>query len=144
MIVLDTNVVSELQKPRADAFVERWFSLTDINSTFICGPVLMELAFGAEHHRLKSGSSRYIDSLDKLRAEYANRILVLDATSSELAGRVRARRESHGRQLSIGDAMIASICLVNGATLATRNIRDFDGLDLKLVNPFETGAQGLG
>ena len=140
MIVLDTNVVSELQKPHADASVVRWLSSTERNSTFICGPVLMEQAFGAERHRLKSGSSRYVESLDRLRAEYANRILVLDATSAELAGRVRARRESHGRQLSVGDAMIAAICLVNGATLATRNIRDFDGLDLKLVNPFEAGA----
>ena len=140
MIVLDTNVVSELQKSHADANVERWLSWVDINSTFICGPVLIELAFGAERHRLRSGSSRYVESLDRLRAEYANRTLVLDATSSELAGRVRARRENHGRQLSIGDAMIAAICMMNGATLATRNIRDFDGLDLKLVNPFEAGA----
>ena len=37
------------------------------------------------------------------------------------------------------DAMIAAICLVHDATLATRNVRDFDGLDLKLVNPFEAG-----
>ncbi len=37
------------------------------------------------------------------------------------------------------DAMIAAICLANGATLATRNTKDFEGLDLKLINPFESG-----
>jgi predicted nucleic acid-binding protein len=53
---------------------------------------------------------------------------------------VRAQRERRGRPLSLGDSMIAAICLVHGATLATRNVRDFDGLDLKLVNPFEASA----
>jgi predicted nucleic acid-binding protein len=100
----------------------------------------MEQVFGAERNFLKSGSSRYIESFNRLRGEYANRILALDAMASELAGRLRARRDSRGRPLSIGDAMIAAICLVHGATLATRNVRDFDGLDLKLVNPFEAGA----
>ena len=45
-----------------------------------------------------------------------------------------------GRPISLSDAMIAAICLAHDATLATRNVRDFDGLDLKLVNPFEAGA----
>jgi predicted nucleic acid-binding protein len=140
MIVLDTNVVSELQRPHPHALVEQWLASTGIESTFICGPILMEQAFGAELHFLKSGSRRYIETLDKLRNEYANRSLTLDVIASELAGRLRARRENRGRPLSIGDAMIAAICLVHDATLATRNVRDFDGLDLKLVNPFEAGA----
>ena len=140
MILLDTNVVSELQRPQPSALVEKWLVTTGIGTTFICGPVLMEQAFGAERHLLKSGSSRYVKSLERLRGEYANRILALNAIACELAGRLRAKRESVGRPLSIGDAMIAAICLVHGATLATRNVRDFDGLDLKLVNPFEAGA----
>ncbi len=140
MIVLDTNVVSEVQKPQSSAVVMRWLATIGVEKTFVCGPVLMEQAFGAERHLLKSGSNKYVKSLERLRGEYANRILALDADACELAGRLRARRESRGRPLSIGDAMIAAICLVNGATLATRNVRDFDGLDLKLVNPFEAGA----
>jgi predicted nucleic acid-binding protein len=140
MIVLDTNIVSELEKPRPDAFVHRWFASTGIENTYLCGPVIMEKAYGAEKHRLKSGSERYVVSLKKLRGEYADRTLPLDSAASELAGRLRAIRESRGRPLSIGDAMIAAICIVYGATLATRNVRDFDGLDLKLVNPFEEVA----
>jgi len=140
MIVLDTNIVSELEKPKPDLFVQDWVASTGIENTYLCGPVMMEKAYGAEKYRLKSGSERYVASLAKLRGEYAGRILPLDDAASELAGRLRAIRESRGRPLSIGDAMIAAISIVHGATLATRNARDFDGLDLKLVNPFEQGA----
>jgi predicted nucleic acid-binding protein len=71
---------------------------------------------------------------------FRNRILDFDADAPVIAGTLRARRESTGRPFSIVDSMIAAICLINGATLATRNVRDFDGLDLKLVNPFEASA----
>jgi predicted nucleic acid-binding protein len=140
VIILDTNVVSELEKPKPDAFVHHWFASTGIDQTYLCGPVMMEKTYGAEKYRLKSGSERYVVSLTKLRGEYAGRILPLDAAASELAGRLRAIRENRGRPLSIGDATIAAICLIHGAMLATRNVRDFDGLDLKLVNPFEKAA----
>jgi predicted nucleic acid-binding protein len=140
MILLDTNVVSELQKPHPSAVVQSWLASTGIEATYICGPVLMEQAFGAELHLLKSGSRRYVENLDKLRAEYAMRTLAFDTATCELAGRLRAQRQSRGRPLSIGDSMIAAICLVHGAALSTRNVRDFDGLDLRLINPFEAGA----
>lgn len=54
-----------------------------------------------------------------------------------MTGRLRAKRESIGHPISVQDAMIAAICLSHDATLATRNTKDFEGLDLKLVNPFE-------
>ncbi len=57
-----------------------------------------------------------------------------------LFGSIVAKRNAIGRPITQMDAMIAAICLVHGATLATRNARDFDGLDLRLVNPFEAGA----
>jgi len=140
MIVLDTNIVSELEKPRPDVLMQNWFASVEIRTTYLCGPVLMEKAYGAEKYRLKSESERYIESLSRLRNEYIERILPLDDVASELAGRLRALRDSIGRPISVPDAMIAAICLVHGATLATRNVQDFDGLDLKLVNPFEHAA----
>ncbi len=140
MILLDTNIVSEIQKPRPSDVVAAWLASIEIGSTYICGPVLMEQAFGAERHLIRTGSSRYIETLERLRAEYADRTLVPDAPTYELTGRLLAQRESRGRPISFGDAMIAAICLVNDAALATRNVRDFDGLGMKLVNPFEARA----
>ncbi len=64
-------------------------------------------------------------------------MLIADQVVFIETGKIRARRESPGRPISVQDAMIAAICLANGATLATRNVKDFEGLDLRLVNPFE-------
>ncbi|WP_274630440.1 type II toxin-antitoxin system VapC family toxin [Arvimicrobium flavum] len=140
MIVLDTNIVSELQRPRPAGPVLNWIASIDMRETFVCDPVLMEQAYGAERHFLRSGSIRYRTTLSMLRNAFVGRTLEMDTRTFERAGVVRALRESLGRPISVQDAMIAAICLVHGATLATRNVRDFVGLDLKLVNPFEAGA----
>jgi toxin FitB len=68
---------------------------------------------------------------------YLGRILPGTLQSSRVAGRFKAIRESTGRPVSSFDMYIAGIAAANNATLATRNVRDFDGLDLKLINPFE-------
>jgi predicted nucleic acid-binding protein len=81
------------------------------------------------------------DNVDQMiLGTFKGRILPFDGEASVAAGRLRAERDRSGRPISIPDAMIAAICRVHGATLATRNVRDFDGLNLKLVNPFEPAA----
>ncbi len=137
MIVLDTNIVSELEKPRPSATVERWFATVAAQEMRLCGPVVMEQAYGAERHFLRTGSTRYQDILQRTVRAFSGRMLAFDGEAPAVAGRIRASRDRIGRPISIGDAMIAAVCLVHGATLATRNVRDFDGLDLNLVNPFE-------
>ena len=110
-------------------------------SAFPCIPVIAELAFGARRILLRNKSSRFLVALDDLiSVEFRSRILPNDVASALKYGEIFARREAAGRPMGPMDAMIAAICLVHDATLATRNIRDFDGLDLKLVNPFEASA----
>lgn len=64
-------------------------------------------------------------------------MLPLTREAAIYCGKPRAQRESIGRPISVQDAMIAAICIFHGAALATRNVKDFEGLDLRLVNPFE-------
>jgi predicted nucleic acid-binding protein len=141
MIVLDTNVVSELSQLHPERTVAKWLERQDIQQLFLCIPVIAELAFGAQRVLIRDRSTRYQNALDVLvKSQFRNRILPNDMTSALRYGLLVARREAAGRPIGPMDAMIAAICLVHDATLATRNVRDFDGLDLKLINPFEAGA----
>ena len=137
MIVLDTNVVSEIWRNQSNANLVHWFEQQDRNELFLCMPVIAELSYGANRTLLRDKSMRYLKALEALVQGYWNRILPCDLSSAMKFGEVVATRERAGRPIGPMDAMIASICIVHEATVATRNVRDFDGLDLKLVNPFE-------
>ncbi|CAN7153707.1 type II toxin-antitoxin system VapC family toxin [Rhizobium rhizogenes] len=139
MIILDTNVVSELTKPAANQQVKAWMLVQPEWDVYLCDVVVMELSYGAERFCLRTNSDRYIEIFNALLGAFRGKIVGFDHHSAIETGRIRARRERIGHQISVQDAMIAAICLAHGATLATRNIKDFQGLDLKLVNPFEGG-----
>lgn len=138
MIVLDTNIISELIKSSPDRNAVLWFRREAQSDLYLNSVVVMEQSFGAERFYLRTGSDRYIRSLENLLAtQFRGRVLEFVEGAPVLSGRIRAKRESIGRPISVQDAMIAAICLSHDATLATRNTKDFEGLDLKLVNPFE-------
>jgi len=138
MIVLDTNIISELIKSSPDRNVVLWFRREAQSNLYLNSVVVMEQSFGAERFYLRTGSDRYIRSLENLLAtQFRGRVLEFIEGTPVLSGRLRAKRESMGRPISVQDAMIAAICLSHDATLATRDTKDFEGLDLKLVNPFE-------
>ncbi len=138
MIVLDTNIVSELIKSSPDRNVASWFLGKARTIVYLNDITIMEQSYGAERFYLKTGSDRYIRSLNRLLTDdFKGRVLAFEGDAPVLTGRLRAKRESLGRPISVADAMIAAICLFHGATLATRNVKDFEGLDLALVNPFE-------
>jgi toxin FitB len=141
MIALDTNVISEIGHENSHPALARWVAEQDQFELFLCVPVVAELSFGAQRILLRDGSTRYVTALnDLIDVVFRNRILPNDMASALKFGEIFAMRSSMGRPIGVMDAMIAAICIVHGATLATRNVRHFDGLDLKVVNPFEAGA----
>lgn len=138
MIVLDTNVTSELMKARMDANVLSWLRREGQAEHHLTSTSAMEMWYGATRFHLKTGSAKLIDATEELiNKRFHGKILALDANAAALSGRIRAKCEAMGRAITIQDAQIAAICLSHGAILATRNTKDFEGLDLKLVNPFE-------
>lgn len=139
MIVLDTNVVSQVLSAKGASSVRTWLSARAMQELYLCTPVVVELIYGAERLVSRDPSKTLTERIDAMIAEnFPSRVLALDTQAARAAGRFRARREALGRPVSIADAMIAGICLQNGAKLATRNIKDFDGLDVELINPFDT------
>ena len=138
MIVVDTNIISELSKPHPDQTALLWFDHADPFELYISDVTVMELIYGAERYHIRHGSDRYHKiARELIEGKFHGRILNLEQEAFSLAGLIRAQREMSGRMMSPQDAMIAAICLQHGATLATRNTKDFQGLDLTLVNPFE-------
>lgn len=137
MILLDTNVISEVVKPNVNPTVKRWLQFQPLSELYLCDIVVMEQAYGGERFFLKTKSLKHLHKLDAVLEFYDGRILALTKEAAITGGKLRARRESTGRPISLQDAMIAATCLAHGATLATRNVKDFEGLDLRLVNPFE-------
>lgn len=138
MIVVDTNIISELSKPHPDQTALLWFDHADPFELHISDVTVMELIYGAERYRIRHGSDRYYKiAWDLIEGKFHGHILNVEKEAFASAGRIRARREMGGRMMSTQDAMIAAICMQHGATLATRNTKDFQGLDLTLVNPFE-------
>ncbi len=140
MIVLDTNIVSELMHVEPDPAVVSWLDAQHAPTLYITAVTAAELLFGIE--RMPSGKRRtHIASAiaDMLEKDFADRVLPFDVSSSLEYGRVVARREHLGHPIGMADAMIAATALSAGASLfATRNTKDFTDAGLRLINPWIT------
>jgi len=138
MIVLDTNVLSEPMKPNPDPAVVEWIDGQNASELFTTSTVIAELAYGIS--RLVDGKRRQglADSLDRLVAsDYLAGVFDFDVASAMEYGILVSVAEHRGADISVADAQIAAVCRVQGAALATRNLKDFAGLGIDLVNPWE-------
>jgi predicted nucleic acid-binding protein len=109
------------------------------NRFFLTSITIGEIRFGLELLADGKRKATLIAELKAIEAEFSGRVLGFSSNAAHRYGTIAAQRHKIGRRMETKDAMIAAICLANGATLATRNTKDFEGLDLKLVNPFEGG-----
>ena len=138
MILLDTDVVSELMRASPDAAVRRFLAAQRLETLFLPSLVVAEIRYGLAW--LPEGRRRAdLESLfERFLAEgFADRVLPFDATCAARYARARAAREAAGRPIALADALIGGMALAHGATLATRNMTDFEGLGATLVNPWE-------
>lgn len=137
MILLDTNVVSEVAKPRPNAGVIAWLDAQTAASLFLCAPVLAELHYGVERLPPGARQERLREWVERLENDlYLGRILPLDATAALEFGRFAVNRERRGRRMEPMDALIAAIAVANRMALATRDAEDFAGLGFDVINPF--------
>jgi hypothetical protein len=137
MILFDTNVISEIWRPKPDPVVADWINRQAKQSVFLCTITLAELIRGIEGHPEAARRVTMARSLEIMRRKtFEHRILPFDERAAEACGRILHERARAGRRVSFPDAAIAGIARVFDLTLATRNTRDFDGLGLALVNPF--------
>lgn len=136
MIVADTNVISETLKLVPDEHVMNWLAAhaSEITITAVTvGELSLGLEVLPEGHR-KADLRRALSGIFALHGET---MFVFDALAGQQYGRLIADRRRKGHPLDTEDAMIAAICLTNNLSLATRNVKDFDGLGLNLINPWQ-------
>ena len=138
MILLDTNIVSELFRLAPHAAVVNWLDAQANDLLYLCAPVLAELRFGMEQLDEGRRKESLRSAIERLENElYRDRILPFDVTCAGAYGRLVADQQRTARTMQQMDAFIAAIATANGASLATRNVGHFAGLGLELINPFE-------
>lgn len=135
MIVLDTNVVSELMRSPPDAVVVEWVRASPAETLYTTSITVAEILYGIE--RLPGGRRRtlLLAAARDLFSSFADRVLVFDVEAAGEYASLVSERERAGRPIGGFDAQIAAICRGNGATLATRNLRDFRGT-VNLIDPW--------
>jgi predicted nucleic acid-binding protein len=132
--LLDTNVISELRKPRPHGAVVAWVSDQQDDQLFLSAVTLGELQAGIERVRPQDASKAYELErwLDQVSSSY--QVLPMDAACFREWGRLMYQRSDH----LLEDAMIAATARVRGLTVVTRNERDFSHLGVRILNPFRT------
>ncbi|MDQ1120583.1 MULTISPECIES: type II toxin-antitoxin system VapC family toxin [Pseudoxanthomonas] len=137
MIVLDTNVISELFKPAPEARVLAWMAQHPGDVLFTTAITRYELLFGV--HRMPEGRRKQVllQGLARLLDErLSGRILPYDDRAADAHVGIAVARRRRGASVSQSDEMIAGIVQAHGATLATRNVRDFADCGIALVDPW--------
>lgn len=140
MIVLDTNVLSELMRPEPDARVIDWLDKQDAFSVTISSITVAEILYGIE--RLPNGRRKRdfaAMAAAMFEEDFTGRILSFDSGAALHYAEQVTASECAGRQVHMADAQIAAICIQHGAVLATRYLKDFETLAVETINPWEIG-----
>lgn len=138
MILLDTNVLSELLRPKPDDRVLNWLARQPRASLFTTTIVRAEILYGIRllpEGRRKTGLMAAANGV--FEEDLARQVLDFDADAADAYAEIAAARKWIGKPISQFDAMIAAIARSRGATLATRNVKDFEDCGIALFNPFE-------
>lgn len=137
MILLDTNVVSALMQRDADPVVVSWLDGLPARSVWTTSISVFEVRFGicllAEGRRRRQLEEAFSTALED---DLEGRVLSFDSSAAEAAARIAVERRRAGRTIEVRDVEIAGIAAARKATLATRNLRHFEGLGLRLVDPW--------
>ena len=138
MIILDTNVVSELMRPAPSERVVEWTTSQPATSLYTTSITQAEILHGI----MLMPAGRRRKALEAAAEamfveDFGGRILPFGSDAARPYARIAAERRRAGRPISQFDAQIAAIARATGAAVATRNVEDYDGCGVRIVNPWE-------
>ena len=137
-LLLDTNVLSEVQRPAPSAKVLAWLDTIDEDRAFISVASIAELRRGVallEDGRRRTALAAWL--AHDLPERFAGRVLPIDHAVAERWGDLMAQSRRSGVALSVMDGFFAATALVNNLTLVTRNVKDFVAFGVLLLNPWD-------
>jgi len=139
MIVVDTNVVSELMRPSPSPVVVSWVRRND-RELYTTSITLAEIRYGIE--RLTGGHRKQLlrSTADEVFADFEERVLPFDAEAAVAYATIVSDRDRAGLPIDGFDAQIASICRTHRAALATRNSKDFQDTRIDVIDPWQPDA----
>ncbi|HZB31446.1 MAG TPA: type II toxin-antitoxin system VapC family toxin [Streptosporangiaceae bacterium] len=137
MIVFDTNVISELMRSEPSPVVVRWVRSRRARELYTTSITLAEVRYGIE--RLPDGSRKQLlkDVADEVFAAFEEQVLPFDAEAATRYAVIVSERDRVGLPIAGFDAQIAAICRSRGAALATRNLKDFHGTGIEILDPWQ-------
>ena len=137
MIILDTNVLSAVMSAMPDPKVVAWLDRQPAESIWITTITVFEARLGLA--LLPTSKRRRALELSfalLLHDDLENRVLDFDSEAAVAAAMLAAKRQKAGRPVDVRDTEIAGIAIARRATLATRNVRHFEDIDIPVVNPW--------
>jgi toxin FitB len=136
MIILDTNVVSELMRSEPAPSLASWIRDRDRRELRTTAITLAEVRYGIA--RLPDGRRKQVllAAADEVFSAFADQVMPVDTAAADHYAVIVSSRERAGRPIAGFDALIAAVCRSQGAALATRNASDFDGTGIEIVDPW--------
>jgi hypothetical protein len=138
LIVLDTNVLSEMMRLAPDPNVAAWFSVRPATSIFTTTIAQAEILYSLELLSASMRRSRLETAVHELFAiDFAGRILSCDQAAAQAYAEIAASRRRAGRPIAQFDAQIAAIALSRSASVATRDVAGFEGCSIDVIDPWQ-------
>jgi predicted nucleic acid-binding protein len=142
MILLDTNVLSEFMREMPDPAVRAWFQQYPQTEVWTTSIVIAELLAGIETMPIGRKQKMLREAVEKMILnDFRGQILPFNLPAARLYAQILASRQKSGRPIREMDAQIAAIAFVHDVTLVTRDVNDFVGCSLTVVNPWEKQAR---
>jgi toxin FitB len=139
VIILDTNVLSELMRPKPSARVVAWVAKQPARELCTTAITEAEIFYGIQLLGKGKRQEGLLAAAEAMFAEdFAGRVFGFEDDAARVFARIAARRRTFGRPISHADAQIASIARVRQAKLATRNLADFEECGVEVVDPWNS------
>ena len=138
MLMLDTNMLSEMMRPKPEGKIADWIVRQPSDDLFTAAVCQAEILSGIAI--LPSGRRRAAleaAAYSMFETDFARRVLPFDAEAATAYAELFAARRTAGRPSGTIDLMLGGIARVRGASVVTRNVADFEGLGLRIVNPWD-------